>query len=246
MSRIIRLYPAAWRERYEAEFLSLLDERPPTLLDRLDIVRGAVDARIHPQVGPGAREPESGAAKMRGAGATAVLGGVFWALAGLGFYGAPYVDDLGYKDSGAIVLLGAAAAALTGLGAVMMLRRTASRSIPLWGSAAAILLGAIGLALPWPILLLGYFGIVSGTLVFGMVGAARFGPTYVFVGLGGLLALGFNTEDGRALMLLPLGAAWIVAGALTARGSVPLTPHVPAVVPVNTRVEAPTGPAAGE
>jgi hypothetical protein len=246
MSRIVRLYPAAWRERYEAEFLALLDEHPPTLLDRLDVVRGAVDARMHPQVGPGADEPESGAARMRGAGATAILGGVFWVLAGLGFYGAPYVGDLGYKDSGSVVLLGAAAAALTGLGAVMMLRGTAGRSIPLRGSAAAILLGAIGLVLPWPILVLGYYGVVIGTLVFGVVGAARFGPMYLLVGLSGLLAFGFNTEDGRALMLLPLGAAWIIAGALTARGSGRLTPRTPAAGPVNTRVEAPIRPAAGE
>jgi hypothetical protein len=246
MSRLVRLYPSPWRERYEAEFLSLLDERPPTLLDRLDIIRGAVDARVHPQVAPGAREPELGAAGMRRAGAIAVLGGVLWALAGLGFYGAPYVDDLGYKDSGAVFLLGAAAAALTGLGAVMLVRGTASRSIPLRGSAAAILLGAIGLALPWPILVLGYFGIVIGTLVFGMVGAARFGPTFVLVGLGGLLALGFNTEDGRALMLLPLGAAWIVTGVLTARGGMPVMPHTPAVELVNTRVETSTGPRNGD
>lgn len=244
MSRIVRLYPAAWRERYEAEFLSLLDERPPTLLDRLDVVRGAVDARMHPQVGPGAREPELGAATMRGAGATAVLGGVLWVLAGLGFYGAPYVADLGYKDSGAVFLLGAAAAALTGLGAVMMLRGRAGRSIRLWGSAVAILLGAIGLVLPWPILLLGFYGVVIGTLVFGIVGAARFGPMYILVGLSGLLAFGFNTEDGRALMLLPLGAAWIIAGALTARGSGPMTPRNPAARPVNTKVEAPIQPAA--
>lgn len=246
MSRIVRLYPAAWRERYEPEFVELLSTRPPSLMDRVDIIRGAVDARVHPQVALGAHEPESGAGGMRRAGATAVLGGVFWALAGLGFYGAPYVDDLGYKDSGAIVLLGAAAAAATGLGAVMMLRRMAHRSIPLWGSAAAILLGAIGLALPWPILLIGYFGIVIGTLVFGLVGAARLGPAYVLVGLGGLLALGFNTEDGRALMLLPLGAAWIVAGALTARGGIPVISHTPAAERINTGVEAPTGPRTGD
>ena len=246
MSRIVRLYPAAWRERYETEFLSLLDERPPTLLDRLDIIRGAIDARVHPQVAPGAGEPESGAAGMRRAGATAVLGGVFWALAGLAFYGAPYIDDLGYKDSGAVVLLGAAAAASTGLGAVMMLRRMARRSIPLWGSAAAILLGAIGLALPWPILLIGYFGIVIGTLVFGLVGAARLGSAYVLVGVGGLLALGFNIEDGRALMLLPLGAAWIVAGALTARGGIPVLSRIAAAERMNTTVEAPAGPRTGD
>ena len=28
MSRLLRLYPAAWRERYEAEFIGTLQERP--------------------------------------------------------------------------------------------------------------------------------------------------------------------------------------------------------------------------
>ena len=39
MSRIVRLYPAAWRERYEPEFVELLAARPPGLIDRLDIIR---------------------------------------------------------------------------------------------------------------------------------------------------------------------------------------------------------------
>jgi len=50
MSRLAALYPAAWRDRYEAEFLALLQERPPDLGDRIDIVRGAIDERMHPQV----------------------------------------------------------------------------------------------------------------------------------------------------------------------------------------------------
>ncbi len=52
MTRLIALYPEDWRTRYEAEFLSLLADRPPDPLDRLDIVRGAIDARLHPQVQP--------------------------------------------------------------------------------------------------------------------------------------------------------------------------------------------------
>ena len=48
MTRLIGLYPRAWRTRYEDEFLALLSDRPPDVLDRLDIVRGAIDARLHP------------------------------------------------------------------------------------------------------------------------------------------------------------------------------------------------------
>lgn len=50
MSRLVRLYPAAWRDRYEAEFVDLLEDRPPSLADRFDIVRAALDAHLRPQV----------------------------------------------------------------------------------------------------------------------------------------------------------------------------------------------------
>jgi hypothetical protein len=57
MSALVRLYPKEWRARYEDEFLALLEARPPTLGDQIDIARGAIDARLHPQVGPVAPEP---------------------------------------------------------------------------------------------------------------------------------------------------------------------------------------------
>jgi hypothetical protein len=50
MSGLIHLYPRAWQERYEEEFLALLEARPPSFGDGLDIVRGALDARLNPQV----------------------------------------------------------------------------------------------------------------------------------------------------------------------------------------------------
>jgi hypothetical protein len=43
---LIRLYPRAWRERYQEEMLALLEQRPPTARDRLDILRGACDAHL--------------------------------------------------------------------------------------------------------------------------------------------------------------------------------------------------------
>ena len=55
MSRLVRLYPQAWRDRYGDEFAALLEERPPTAGDVLDTLRGALDAHLHPTVG--ASEP---------------------------------------------------------------------------------------------------------------------------------------------------------------------------------------------
>ncbi|MBM4407724.1 MAG: hypothetical protein FJ038_03770 [Chloroflexi bacterium] len=51
--RLISLYPRPWRDRYEDEFRVLISGRQPSTRERLDIVRGAIDARLHPQV-PGA------------------------------------------------------------------------------------------------------------------------------------------------------------------------------------------------
>ena len=47
MSALVRLYPRTWRDRYESEFLHVLESRPPSPRDRLDIVRGALDAGLH-------------------------------------------------------------------------------------------------------------------------------------------------------------------------------------------------------
>jgi hypothetical protein len=46
MSRLLRLYPPRWRERYGEEFAALLAASPagPRLL--IDVLRGAVDARV--------------------------------------------------------------------------------------------------------------------------------------------------------------------------------------------------------
>lgn len=50
MSGILRLYPQAWRDRYGEEFEALLADRPPSARHRLDIVRGALDAHLHPEL----------------------------------------------------------------------------------------------------------------------------------------------------------------------------------------------------
>jgi hypothetical protein len=57
MNRLVRLYPKAWRDRYEREFLALLEARPPRLLDALDTARGALDAHLHPNLADGDRDP---------------------------------------------------------------------------------------------------------------------------------------------------------------------------------------------
>ena len=43
---LVRLYPAGWRERYEDEFMALLEDARPSLTDFADILLGALDARL--------------------------------------------------------------------------------------------------------------------------------------------------------------------------------------------------------
>jgi hypothetical protein len=82
MKWLLRLYPKTWRRRYEAEFLALLEEESPkeespiSLSERLDVVRGGLDARIHLRKAPdaGDRGPRHW---IRGRAAIAGTGSMF-------------------------------------------------------------------------------------------------------------------------------------------------------------------------
>ncbi|HEY8178642.1 MAG TPA: hypothetical protein VIH19_08625 [Candidatus Limnocylindria bacterium] len=47
------LYPPAWRERYGAEFETLLEDHPPSGMQVIDIIWGALDAHLFPQAPEG-------------------------------------------------------------------------------------------------------------------------------------------------------------------------------------------------
>jgi hypothetical protein len=79
--RLVRLYPRAWRERYEDEFMALLDALPGTRRDRADLLRGALDAHLHP----------SERSLLPGLGA--VLGGGLWILAAASIAALPAPPD---------------------------------------------------------------------------------------------------------------------------------------------------------
>ena len=50
MRLLIALYPRAWRRRYGAEFAAVLEDEPPTFAGLGDVVLGAIDAHLHPQL----------------------------------------------------------------------------------------------------------------------------------------------------------------------------------------------------
>lgn len=70
---ILRLYPPNWRDRYGAEIADILEERRSGWRELIDLARGALDARLHPQ--PVATPLQlSVATPGPAAGATATLG----------------------------------------------------------------------------------------------------------------------------------------------------------------------------
>ena len=48
---ILRLYPHAWRERYEDEVLAMLEQRSLSFTDGVNLLFGALDAQLHPYLG---------------------------------------------------------------------------------------------------------------------------------------------------------------------------------------------------
>lgn len=223
MTRLIALYPRAWRDRYEIEFRALMAERPPDPLDRIDLVRGALDARLNPHLVSTSSGDSAPPRSAHLGGVLAVVGGVLWAVAGIAFNSALYNPRLGYKESDSAIAIAIAGALVTGLAALVVSRSLPGRHVLLSISAIAVLLGALAMPLPWPVVLLGFMTTIVGTLMFGLVATARIGPTGVLLGGAALLALMFNTEDDRALYLVPLGAAWALLGIVLAVRGTPAT-----------------------
>jgi hypothetical protein len=236
MSRLVVLYPPAWRDRYGAELLSLLSERPPNLLDRLDLVRGAVDARLHPELTPtgsGSRPPVTDG--RRGA-LLAIPGGLLWIAAGVGFYGAPIIPALGYKDTGSVVLLAVLGGLLSSLAALGVARVWPGRPAVLVNTAIAGLAGAILLAMPWPWLAAGFYLVLIATILFGAMVARGIGWPGPILVIGAMAAAAFNTENTQALLLIPLGLAWILFGlTVGVRGFRVARPDQPAAAPPASR-----------
>ena len=233
MTRLIVLYPRTWRDRYETEFRALMAERPPDPLDRIDMVRGALDAHLHPQLGSTNSGEMAPPHSARLGAILAVLGGALWAGAGVAFLSAPYNQGLGYKESGFGIVIALAAALVTGLTAVMVSRSLPGRHALRSTAAVFVVLGALVMPPFWPALLAepglllvvavvnGYTATILGTLVFRLVAIPRLRPAGVILGGGALLALMFNTEDARALFLVPFGAAWILLGIVLAIRGIP-------------------------
>ena len=239
MSGLVRLYPAAWRDRYEDEFVALLAARPPTLGDRFDIVRGAIDARIHPQVRRAPEDPiltDQRAADLvvaRRLGYASLAGAVVWIATWIVAVNGPLVVDgiRSYHDGAAAMpLYMLSVALLVGglIGQLLWLPQSARLARAGFVIATPFLcLWAFG---PW--LLFAFIGATLG-LVALAIGAARAGawpvPASVLlaassIGLSVLfyaaLANSWNLsqELGAVLILALTLPLWLIVGGTLVAG----------------------------
>lgn len=219
MSRILHLYPAAWRDRYLAELEDLLLDRPPTVRDQLDMIRGAFDAWVHPQVTARPPRRERAAAGSRLVpGATAVIGGGLWIAGGMAMNATQMSPTSGNKDSTLAWIVLVAAAVFTALSAVALARSMPGPSRATSRTAVIMLVGGLLIATPWPILVVGFYGYALATAVFGYLAGPAL-PLGWLLSVTALVLTSFNTEDERALLTIPIGLAWIAVGSLGWRRS---------------------------
>lgn len=81
MSRLVRLYPAAWRDRYGDELAAILEDRPPGPFDVADLLLGAIDAHLHLRgLGNRSEHRKGIPMSLRLAGSAAILGGGLWII----------------------------------------------------------------------------------------------------------------------------------------------------------------------
>jgi hypothetical protein len=227
MSRLVRLYPGPWRDRYEEEFLALLEERPPTARDRLDTILGALDAHLHPQ---GNVLPQPWTHRLPGL--FALIAGAMWSAVFLAFV-------VWHEGAWAVAIL-------IPLSMLLMFLSLPGDYMAAHGRQIAIALGVVGLcivvanlpySLPTAIAgIAGYLIALGGLLTLAAI-RAEIGPSGrwtllvlavllpALIGFPVAFGLGHITEDEAWLLgaLLPYGFAWVVVGLrLAIRGSATL------------------------
>lgn len=171
MSAILRLYPPAWRERYGDELVALLEEHPASPLDHLDLIRGAIDARLHPQVQGTDVSPEQEIPmNQKQLGVVAAIGGIVWILAVVSVFVLPRQAD-GYRDVSLAAFGLALGIAMTGIALGELGTRQGSPISTRTGHVVAVIGVALGglMLTPWPFFVIGLVGFP----VLGVVAAVR-------------------------------------------------------------------------
>jgi hypothetical protein len=214
MTRLLRLYPGRWRARYEAEFLDLIEARPPSPRDVLDILLGAFDARLHPELvepGPDVADEAGPSLATRLGALPAIAAGVIWAAAGL--YQASIRIMPTYKDSTVLTVLVVIALVLGAIAVLATLPRLPIHRTGARNAAICMVVAAVLMLGGWPLLLVGFFLNIIVSAIFGGIlftnGRRVAGLSFLITAL---VLTSFNTENNLALLSIPYGVAWVVVG----------------------------------
>jgi hypothetical protein len=223
MKTLLQLYPAAWKVRHLEEVALMLDDTGAGLSAAPDIIRGAVDAHLHP--GPMGL-PTGGVRRWLTpdhiAGSLALVGGIVWFVA----FALVATDMLIYSGDGwrelrPLVLLAAAGPLVTTALVTSLARHRGDRLQTAAGAAAA------ALSIFGAVLLFQAIWVIASepAITFGSDGGAHVNPALVtlLVGsiIGGAALLDVHAVPRRWLAVLVVGAA-LVLFALYSRSGSPL------------------------
>jgi hypothetical protein len=199
--RLVAAYPASWRARYEPEMLAILDERPPGWRDAVDLLRGALDAHLHP------------ATRSRVPAVAALTAGAAWTVVAAAALAEPVPADWpGYVGwMLPIALVGAVAGLVATLGLALRLGDDPGRS-----GRIAIALVVVGHGI-WAATLAvailgGPYGAVTGAA--GSAAAVGIAAVGLVLVRAGPAHAGVALVVAAGALVLPPPASW-VGGAVT-------------------------------
>ena len=198
MTGVLRLYPRWWRRRYGDEMRALLEAAQPRRGHRRDLMRGALDAWLHPP------EPSHVPAFA------ALLGGGLWTMIAARVVSQPVPPDWpGYLIEVVPVALVAAVFLLV---AVVGIALRAADAHGRW-TALAIVAALAGYG-AW---IVAMAGTLDGTADPGVLWATHMTAMIATVGIGLLVRttderLGSLVILAAGAMLLPWAGAWLVFG----------------------------------
>lgn len=116
---LVALYPDAWRERYEDEFLALLEQCPLSLMSLIDVIVSALDAHLHSTAVFG--RMLTMLQRLRSTAITVFCAYIVFVLAGLGYWNMTedYAERLNVHPAIAIPFYALQTGAIIGLLAVL-------------------------------------------------------------------------------------------------------------------------------
>ena len=200
MSGLLRLYPAVWRARYGDEMEALLEVRRPSTRERLDLVRGALDAWLHPPTP--SRVPVI----------AALAGGGLWTVAAAALFAQPVPPDWPWYlvEVLPLALVAAGCLLVASIGCLLRVGEGTGRAA---GLASLLLL--VGHAAWIAMLVATLLGVVGGATLAAAQTLAMIGA----IAVGLLLVrrrdqpIGWLVLAAPVVLLVPSTAAWPLFGA---------------------------------